>query len=94
MTADPSALDIERRPTAVEATLRTLATKADIQSLRTEIRLVRSEWKADPGEMNADVHAREARLVKWVAGLVVAAAAAAAGIALAVNQTRGPSVGS
>ena len=54
---------------------------------------MRSEWKSDLGEMKADfgemkaeLHAREARLIKWVAGLVVAGAAAAAGVAIAVNQ--------
>ena len=67
MTADLSALDIERRLTAIEATLPTFATKADIQSLRVEIQLMRSEWKADLGEMKAELHAREARLIKWVA---------------------------
>ena len=54
---------------------------------------MRSEWKTDLGEIKADLHAREARLVKWVAGLVVAAAAAAAGVAIAVNQVLGPTVG-
>ena len=111
MTADLSALDIERRLTAIEATLPTFATKADIHSLRTDIQAMRTEWKSDLGEMRsewkadlgemraefgemkADLHAREARLIKWVAGLVVAAAAAAAGVAIAVNQIFGPGVG-
>lgn len=96
MTADLSALDIERRLTAIEFTLPTFATKADIQALRAEIQLMRSEWKSDLGEMKAefglmkaDLHAREARLIKWVAGLVVAGAAAAAGVAIAVSQVLG-----
>ena len=54
MTADLSALDIERRLTAIEATLPTFATKADIHSLRADIQVMRSEWKADLGEMKAD----------------------------------------
>ena len=54
---------------------------------------MRSEWKADLGEMKADLHAREARLIKWIAGLVVAGAAAAAGVAIAVNQILVPGVG-
>ena len=45
---------------------------------------MRSEWKTDLGEMRADLHAREARLIKWIAGLVVA---------IAVNQVFGPGVG-
>ena len=43
--------------------------------------------------MKADLHAREARLIEWIAGLVVAGAAAAAGVAIAVNQVFGPAVG-
>ncbi len=86
MTADLSALDIERRLTAIESTLPTFATKADIQSLRAEIQLMRSEWKTDLGDMKADLHEREARLIKWISGLMLAGVAAAAGLAIAVNQ--------
>ena len=122
MTADLSALDIERRLTSIEATLPTFATKADIHSLRVDMQVMRSEWKADLGELktdiqamrsewkadiqamrsewktdlgeiNTDLHVREARLIKWIAGLVVAAAAAAAGVAIAVNQAFGPVAG-
>ena len=111
MTADLSALDIERRLTSIEATLPTFATKADIHSLKVDMQVMRSEWKADLGELktdiqamqsewktdlgeiNTDLHAREARLIKWIAGLVVAAAAAAAGVAIAVNQAFGPVAG-
>ena len=99
MTADLSALDIARRLTDIEATLPTFATKADIHSLRTDIQAMRTEWKSDLGEMKAefgemkaDLHARETRLIKWIAGLVVAGAAAAAGVAIAVNQIFGPSL--
>ena len=93
MTADLSVLDIERRLTGIEATLATLATKADIQSLRVEIQLMRSEWKAELGEMKSDFHVRETQLIKWTAGLMVAAVATAAGVAIAVNQVFSPAVG-
>ena len=53
----------------------------------------RSEWRAEFGELKAELHAREARLIKWVAGLVVAGAAAAAGLAIAVNQVLAAGVG-
>ena len=86
MTADLSALDIERRLTAIESTLPTFATKADIHSLRAEL-------KAEFGELKAELHAREARLIKWVAGLMVAGVAAAAGVAIAVNQVLATGVG-
>ena len=119
MTADLSALDIERRLTAIEAALPTFATKADIQALRVEIQAMRTEWKAEFGELKAELHAREARLIKWVATIarselrvvrsengagederlgertrkVVAGAAAAAGVAIGVNQVLGAGVG-
>ncbi len=122
MTADLSALDIERRLTAIESTLPTFATKADIHSLRVEMQAMRTEWKSDLGEMRtewksdlsemrsewkadlgemkaefgelkAELHAREARLIKWIAGLMLAGVAAAAGLAIAVNQALGPGVG-
>ena len=51
------------------------------------------ELKAEFGELKAELHAREARLIKWVAGLVVAGAAAAAGVAIAVNQVLAAGVG-
>ena len=66
--------------------LPTFATKADVQSLRAEM-------KAEFGELKAELHAREARLIKWIAGLVVAGAAAAAGVAIAVNQVLAAGVG-
>ena len=49
--------------------------------------------RAEFGAMKGDLNAREARLIKWTAGLVVAGAAAAAGVAIAVNQIFGPDVG-
>ena len=55
--------------------------------------VMRSAWKSDLGEMKAELHAREARLITWIAGLVVAGAAAAAGVAIAVNQIVGSGVG-
>ena len=104
MTVDQSALDIERRLTAIEAMLPTFATKADIQALRVEMQAMRTEWKSDLGEMRsewkaefgdlkAELHAREARLIKWVAGLMLAGVAAAAGLAIAVNQVLAAGVG-
>ena len=118
MTADLSALDIERRLTAIESTLPTFATKADIHSLRVEMQAMRTGWKsdlrelrseskadlgelraefgelrADFGDLKAELHAREARLIKWIAGLMVAGVAAAAGLAIAVNQVLGAGVG-
>ena len=68
-----------------------------MQAMRTEWKSdlgeLRSEWRAEFGELRAELHAREARLIKWVAGLVVAGAAAAAGVAIAVNQILAAGVG-
>ena len=47
ITVDLTAIEIERRLTAIETALPTFATKADIQSLRAEIQASRAEWKAD-----------------------------------------------
>lgn len=65
----------------------------DVAPATADIQAMRSEWKAGLGEMKADPHARRARLIKRIAGLVVAGAAAAAGVAIAVNQVLGPEVG-
>ena len=71
--------------------------KADLGEMRWEwkpdLGELRSEWKAEFGELKADLHAREARLIKWVAGLVVAGAAAAAGVTIAVKQVLAAGVG-
>ena len=61
--------------------------------MRTDWKSGLGEMKAEFGEMKADLHAREARLINWIAGLVVAGTAAAAGVAIAVNQVFGPGIG-
>ncbi len=47
MTVDLTAIEIERRLTAIETTLPTIATKADIHSLRADIQAAQAEWKSD-----------------------------------------------
>jgi len=64
---DLTAIEIERRLTAIETMLPTFATKADIQSLRTEIHASRAEWKSD-------LHSLTRRMVIAVLGSVTAAA--------------------
>ena len=102
MTANLSALDIERRLTVIESTPARARSSAGprLRAAWATGRVMRSEWKSDLGEMKADfgevkaeLHAREARLITWIAGLVVAGAAAAAGVAIAVNQIVGSGVG-
>ncbi|MDE2868139.1 MAG: hypothetical protein OXR64_13090 [Chloroflexota bacterium] len=67
MTVDLTAIEIERRLTAIETALPTFATKADIQSLRAEIQASRAEWKSD-------LHSLTRWMVIAVLGSVTAAA--------------------
>ncbi len=60
MTVDFTAIEIERRLTAIETTLPTLATKADLQAMR-------AEWKSD-------LHSLTRWMVIAVLGSVTAAA--------------------
>jgi len=69
MTVDWTAIEIERRLTAIETALPTFATKADIQSLRAEIQASRAEWKSD-------LH----RLTRWMVIAVLGSVTAAATI--------------
>ena len=61
MTGDLTAIEIERRLTAIETTLPTLATKADLQAMR-------AEWKSD-------LHSLTRWMVVTVIGSVTASAA-------------------
>ena len=60
MTVDLTAIEIERRLTAIETTLPTLATKADLQAML-------AEWKSD-------LHSLTRWMVVAVLGSVTAAA--------------------
>jgi len=51
-----------------------LATKADVDELKAEL-------KAEIGDLSAEVHAREASLLKWLIGTVIASMALACTIA-------------
>ena len=70
MTVDLTAIEIERRLTAIGTALPTFATKADIHSLRAEIQASRAEWKAD-------LHS----LTRWMVIAVLGSVTAAATIA-------------
>ncbi|MYD92104.1 MAG: hypothetical protein F4Y02_00125 [Chloroflexi bacterium] len=59
MTVDLTAIEIERRLTAIETTLPTLATKADLEAMR-------AEWKSD-------LHSLTRWMVVTVIGSVAAA---------------------
>lgn len=68
---DLTAIEIERRLTAIETTLETtlptFATKADIHSLKVDIQATRAEWKSD-------LHSLTRWMVIAVLGSVTAAA--------------------
>ena len=51
-----------------------LATKADVNALKAEL-------KVEIGDLSAEVHAREASLLKWLIGTVIASMALACTIA-------------
>ena len=70
MSVDLTAIEIERRLTAIETTLPTFATKADIHSLRADIHAARAEWKSD-------LHS----LTRWMVVAVLGSVTAAATIA-------------
>ena len=70
MTVDLTAIEIERRLTAIETTLETtlptFATKADIQSVKADFQAARAEWKSD-------LHSLTRWMVLAVLGSVTAA---------------------
>lgn len=55
-----------------------LATKADVNELKAEL-------KADISELRAEVHAREASLLRWLIGTLIASVALACTIAKVVR---------
>ena len=74
MTVDLTAIEIERRLTAIETTLETrlptFATKADVNSLKADFQAVRAEWQSD-------LHS----LTRWMVVTVIGSVTAAATIA-------------
>lgn len=74
MTVDLTAIEIERRLTAIETTLPTFATKADIQSAKAEMHSVKAEIHAARVEWKADLHSLTRWMVIAVLGSITAAA--------------------
>ncbi|MCY3749284.1 MAG: hypothetical protein OXG64_08315 [Chloroflexi bacterium] len=68
------------------------ATKADLTELRDELRvefnrtLTHYATRADVADLRADLHALEARLIKWMLGLMLSATGLAVAIAIAVDR--------
>ena len=66
MTVDLTAIEIERRLTAIETTLETtlptFATKADIQSVKAEMHSVKAEIHAARAEWKSDLQS----LTRWM----------------------------
>lgn len=86
-TVELTAMEIERRLTAIESLLPTFATKADIQSIRADIQAVRAEWKSDLGTVTAELHAARAEwksdlhsLTRWMVVAVLGSVTAAAAV--------------
>ena len=74
MTVDLTAIEIERRLTAIETILQTFATKADIQSLKADMHLLRAEIQASRAEWKSDLHSLTRWMVIAVLGSITAAA--------------------
>ena len=81
MTVDLTAIEIERRLTAIETTLETrlptFATKADIQSVKADMHSLRAEIQASRAEWKSDLHS----LTRWMVVAVIGSVTAAATIA-------------
>lgn len=77
MTVDLTAIEIERRLTAIETaletTLPTFATKADIQSVKAEVHSVKAEIHAARAEWKSDLHSLTRWMVIAVLGSITAA---------------------
>ncbi len=74
MTVDLTAIEIERRLTAIETMLLTFATKADIHSLKADMHLLRAEIQASRAEWKADLHSLTRWMVIAVLGSITAVA--------------------
>ena len=57
--------NIDDRISRMEGALPYLATKADVESLRTDL-------KTEVGSLRADMYRMEARLIKWMVGGIAA----------------------
>ena len=73
MTVDLTAIEIERRLTAIETALPTFATKADIQSLKADMHSLRAEIQASRAERKSDLHSLTHWMVIAVLGSITAA---------------------
>ena len=73
MTVDLTAIEIERRLTAIETALPTFATKADIQSLKADMHSLRAEIQASRAEWKSDLHSLTRWMVIAVLGSITAA---------------------
>ena len=73
MTVDLTAIEIERRLTAIETMLPTFATKADIHSLKAEMHSVKAEIHAARAEWKSDLQSLTRWMVIAVLGSITAA---------------------
>ena len=85
---------IDNRISRIEATLPHLATKADVESLRTDMiagdaalrtdmETLRGEFKSDIESLRTEIYQHEARLIKWMIGSVVTASIGASSLTFA-----------
>jgi Mg2+ and Co2+ transporter CorA len=78
---EASVADIRVQLGAVTAVLPHLATKADLTSVKTEIKEEVRSVRAEVQTLRADMHSLETSIVKWIIGTAIATTAVALSIA-------------
>ena len=73
---------LEERVSALESTYGHLATKADLAALEARL-------EARIGSVETQVHAMEARLIKWFLATMIGAVAATSAVVIALSQLVG-----
>jgi hypothetical protein len=76
---------LEIQVAEIRAVLPTLATKEEVQAVRTHVETVRTEVQATRAELKGDILSVETRMIRWFIGTAVAIAAAAFAAAKLVN---------
>jgi hypothetical protein len=57
---------------AIKAQIPHLATKADLQGVRTELQEVRIEIRTDIAQLRGEFHAFQTRMIQWFVGTAIA----------------------
>ena len=77
--------DVRLQLASVIAVLPHLATKADLQAVRTEVQAIRTDVQA----VRTDLQGQISGLIKWIVGTGLGAAGVAAAVATAISKLMG-----